>query len=196
MKVTLQGIKSQISSAKETMKQSFKDAREYNRENNVFKEIKRTVDDIKECYEKGNVYTAGVTDDSARAVLDTSKQGLEAYAKAKNLNICFHTPQKPYECGSRDFEKPLTVTVESKGGFFGNDHFVEKVIDGDVKNTTLHTTQKTVKVGDSQREVTSSYEDSFSYSHLKDDVIYCIHFLQKHQSAVISVLLCPYQTHL
>ena len=161
MKVTLQGIKSSISSAKQAIKESFKEAREYNRENNVFKDIKRFVSDVKEDYERGSVYTTGLTDDAAKEIIDTSKDGLKAYAKANNLNIIFHNPQKPYEVGSTRFEKPLTVTVESKGGFFGCNYTAQKHINGDTKAITTHTSQKTVKIGDSQREVTSSYEDTF-----------------------------------
>ncbi len=151
--------------ARMNLKSSINEAKRINSEDNVFKRIKSDLSelkqDIKESYTTGEVFTSGVTDKKAKSLLDGSKSGLEAYAKANRINIVFHTPMKPCECGANDFEKPLTVSVDSRKGVFGDWQFNCRTIDGDADKLTKFAKTKDLKHGDKYISVTSTSEDTF-----------------------------------
>lgn len=132
-----------VSDGMKSLKGVYKESKELIKEYNIFKtiksDLKEFVTGVDESVYRGNVNTDGITDDKARQIIDTSKSGLKAYAKANNLNIVIHTPQK-YESGANSFEKPLSVSVTSNE--LVNSYTDNKVINGDTTKTSLYLTDK------------------------------------------------------
>ena len=148
--------------ARMEFKSGIKEAREINRENNVFKDIKQLVSDIREESKNGDVFTAGISQNTkAKEMIDTSKSGLKAFAKTNNINITFYEPTAKEEVGFGAFEKPIEISVYSKGGVFGNNYVESRMIDGDTDKITKHVTNKTFKNGDISRTVESEKEENF-----------------------------------
>ena len=144
--------------ARMNLKAGIREAREINRENNVFKNIKDLITDIKEEGKNGEVFTAGVVDDKAKQMIETSRSGLERYAKINNINICFSNPQHG-EAGFSSFEKPLDIIVDSKGGVFGNNYIERRIIDGDTDKVTQFVTEKKYNSKDGSTQYVKSTQD-------------------------------------
>ncbi len=119
-------------------------------------QMKRLVDDIKETREIGKVFTAGVTDDAAKAEIDRVADGIAAYAKANKLNIIFHTPQE-CECGHVAGQKTIGVSAYSCGLF--NAYTDMKFIDGDVNHITQFKGEKLTADDTFTRRVFRSVEE-------------------------------------
>lgn len=146
--------------ARMNLKAGIREAREINRENNVFKNIKDLITDIKEEGKNGEVFTAGVVDDKAKQMIETSRSGLERYAKINNINICFSNPQHG-EAGFSSFEKPLDIIVDSKGGVFGNNYIERRIIDGDTDKVTQFVTENKFNGKDGIVPVKSTRDETF-----------------------------------
>ena len=161
MKVTLETLKEGASKTGSYIKRGVKSA--YNSIKEANEDLSKNVGtiraEIRECREVGKVFKDGVKDDAVLEQLWPASRGIEDYARANNINIIFHTPQKPYEAGSQDFGKPLTITAFKKG--FINSYESVRTIDGDVSNISKVITEKEVKIGDTTRKVKSSTEDTF-----------------------------------
>ena len=110
---------------------------------------------IQECREVGQIHKAGVTDQAVLDQLGPATKGLEDYAKANNINIIFHTPQKPAEVGSNLFERPLSITAYKKG--FVNSYTTYRTIDGDVNKIT----KAQVELPSKGKKVVADVEDPF-----------------------------------
>jgi len=117
-------------SIKTFMKSAYAEAKEIYNQNNVFKETRAELEKIRHMNDYGTVDTEGIVNDKARQMVDTSKSGLEAYAKSRKLNITFRTPE------SGEFETPLAVTVERKEGLFKDPVIRSTVIDGNPEKIT------------------------------------------------------------
>ena len=117
--------------------------------------IKNVREEIKDVREVGKVHKAGVTDNAVLEQLWPATKGLKDYAKANNINITFHTPQKPVEAGSNLFEKPLTITAYKDG--FNNSYIASRTIDGDVNNIS----KAQVEMPSKGKTIKAEVEDSF-----------------------------------
>ncbi|MCR5266014.1 MAG: hypothetical protein K6E29_05410 [Cyanobacteria bacterium RUI128] len=145
--ITLNGIKTGAKRISNSIREAEKDLRA---------NVRNIREEIQEWREVGKVHKAGVTDDTVLEQLGPATKGLEDYAKANNINITFHTPQKPAEVGSNDFEKPLSITVYKDG--FLNSYMTARTIDGDVSKVTQAKVELNQPNG---KKVTANVEDSF-----------------------------------
>lgn len=157
MNLTIAGIKSNVSKAGRYIADKARSAsKEISEVNNDLKEnIKNIREEIKEVREVGKVHKAGVTDDAVLEQLWPATKGIEDYAKANNINIIFHTPQKPTEVGSNAFEKPLTITAYKDGLI--NSYISSRTIDGDVKNIS----KAQVEMPSKGKTIKANVEDNF-----------------------------------
>lgn len=112
-------------------------------------------EEIHEYREVGKVYKAGVTDQAVLEQLGPATKGLEDYAKANNINITFHTPQKPAEAGSNLFEQPLSITAYKDG--FINSYMASRTIDGDVSKIS----KAQIELPSKGKKVVADVEDTF-----------------------------------
>ncbi len=119
-------------------------------------QIKRLVDDVKETREIGKVFTAGVTDQEAKAEIDKVADGISAYAKANKLNIIFHTPQE-HEYGHVKGQKTIGVSAYSNGLF--NAYTDMTIIDGDINHITQFKGEKLTADDTFTRRVFRSVEE-------------------------------------
>lgn len=145
--ITLNGIKAGAKRVSNSIREAEKDLRE---------NVRNIREEIQEWREVGKVHKAGVTDETVLEQLGPATKGLEDYAKANNINITFHTPQKPTEVGSNDFEKPLSITVYKDG--FLNSYMTARTIDGDVSKVTQAKVELNQPNG---KKGTANVEDSF-----------------------------------
>lgn len=143
-------IKTGLKLAKEGVRDALRD------ESTFPGQMKRLVDDIKETREIGKVFTAGVTDDAAKAEIDKVADGISAYAKANKLNIIFHTPQER-ECGFTKGQKTIGVSAYSNGLF--NAYTDMMFIDGDVNHITQFKSEKLTADDTFTRRVFRSVEE-------------------------------------
>ena len=102
----------------------------------LFHVVKNIGRDIKSAPVNGEVYTSGIIYRDTKEVVDTSKKGLEAYAKANNLNIGFFNPG-PRDADYSKLKKPLRVMVTSE--FANHAYVAKKTIEG---NPSINTTYK------------------------------------------------------
>ncbi len=140
-----------VQSIKTSTKKAYNALRNSDFANNI-KSIKK---EIREINESGKVFNTGVTDNAVLEQLAPASKGLEDYAKANNINIIFHTPQKPIEAGSNQFEKPLTITAYKKGAL--NSYMASRTIDGDVDKIT----KAKVELPSRGKKIVADIEDSF-----------------------------------
>ena len=161
MNISIETIKTGASEFGKHIKNGAK--RAYNGAKECHKDMKQNIKELREeldeLREVGKVHKAGIRDNDVLAQLGPATKGIENYAKENNINIIFHTPQKPYEVGSNDFEKPLTITAYKKGIL--NNYTTERTIDGDVNSISKVAKEKEIKIGDTTRVVKSSTEDTF-----------------------------------
>lgn len=157
MNLTISGIKSTADKVSNYISSKAKGAyKELHEVNSDLKtNIKNISKEIKDVREVGQVNKSGVTDDVVLERLWPATKGIEDYAKANNINITFHTPQKPVESGSMDFEKPLTITAYKNG--FKNSYFSERTIDGDVNSIS----KAQVEMPSKGKTIKAEVEDSF-----------------------------------
>lgn len=138
----IKSITNGLNSVKTTIKSAYNEAKILYQENNIYKDIKDAVKKQK----VGIVNTEGISDDKSRQMIDTSKKGLESYAKSKNINITFRTPKKE-EGVFEDLKQPLIVSVEKKNGLIKDFSTKEAVIEGDTDEITKFTAKNYMPEG-------------------------------------------------
>lgn len=173
--IKLYTIRSGYISAKKFLSEAYKEAREYEKQNNVYQDIEELIKSVrKKKPATDNVSTSGINDKETKTIVDTSKSGLEAYAKMYNLNITFHTPEKSNK-EVMAFEKPLAVTV-THNNKNGMDYMKTNVIEGDPESITTYNTEKYIKRDNNTYVAKSSQEENLlnriyrTVSTLKDNV--------------------------
>lgn len=140
-------------------KHNWRDYRELQREYSIWGEVARFKEDVKECLEKGKVYTEGVSDEAAKEKLDKARQPLESWAKVNGLNVVFYTPTGKGEYGASSFEKPLHISVQ-KNGFFSWGAS-DRVIDGDTDKVIRHVSEKPYTINKQQKTMQLDAEEPF-----------------------------------
>ena len=144
------------------------------KDGSLVRDLKELKNEIKEATEVGKVFSEGVQERGAYNTLYKSRECLENWAKANNINIIFHTPQAG-EAGAASFEKPLGVTVYRTSLLDANESY--RVIDGDIAHTSTHKTDKltaednfTRRVYRNVEEMTKEIKDESAWADVKKEI--------------------------
>ena len=157
MRILFAPFKTALSSARNGLSETLSETKELYKEYNIFKYIRETFPKTQKAPEKERVFTKEINDNSIKSIVDTSKSGLEAYAKANNINISFYSPKN--ENRLQEAEKSLRVLVEKQNPEGYNSS--ERVINGDINRIYTHAEKRVFPTEDQDRIVYSSYEDPF-----------------------------------